>query len=188
MNNDPVQTIHPYNIDTNDTGIASSESSKTVLVQPKNRPPIHIAIEALLLLLLIQKTDYIEAEGKKIAAEIDGICKKMKILDTLYKEILELSEKDGTLDWKKKGLSSLLESARKEGFILPAKDGVLPREERDALLRSITQQRDDLSTQASQFNVKLNRCYTLRDDHFRHVQALLSTMNESIKKISRSIS
>lgn len=179
-----VQVVAPDAIEAH---IESSEPSKTVLVKQKNGTSTSMSVEALLLLLLIEKTGYIEAEGKKIANDVDAVCKKMKLLDTLYKDVLELSEKDGSLDWKKKGLSPHLERARTEGFLLPAKEGVLPREERDALLRSITQQRDDLSTQGSQLNVKLNRCYSLRDDHFRQTTALLSTMNDSYKKIFRNI-
>ena len=182
-NNLDVQTV----IDEKKSGIGSNKASETVQVRTAQGTIVNVPLDALILLLRIEKTAYLETEGKKIADDIDGVCKKIKMLDNLYKDVFELSEKDGSIDWEKKGLGSSIEALRKEGFVIPAKKGVLHREERDALLRSVTQQRDDLSSQTSQLNMKLNRCYSLRDDLYRYISGIFSSYNDSCKKIFRNV-
>lgn len=158
-----------------------------VSVKTESGALVSIPLEVLLQLLLIDKTGDVEGEGRKIALEIEASLKKMKMIQDLEEKIFSCSNKDGSLDWKKKGLGPEIEALRKEGFSVPAKEGTLPRDERDALLRVLTQQRDDLSTGVNQLNIKLNRCYTLRDDVYRSISGHLSSLNESCKKIFRNI-
>lgn len=165
---------------------SSIDQPTTVTVKTADGTNQQVALETLLLLALLEKTEIIKDEGKKISEEIDGVCKKIKMLDTLYKDVLELSEKDGSINWEKKGLGSSIEALRNEGFVIPAKKGILPREERDALLRSLTQQSDDGRTQTAQLNVKLNRCHSLYDDQYRFISSLLKILDDSYKKIFKN--
>ena len=149
-----LHTLDPHEASFNkdndaQQSLTTVQPPEHLLIKTKDGKTISPPVEALLLLLLIDKTNYIETEGRKIANDVESTCKKMKLLDTLYKDILEMSEKNGSLDWKKKGLGPAIETARKEGFVLPAKDGVLAREERDALQPS----RDQISC-LSRFQAK----------------------------------
>jgi hypothetical protein len=167
--------------------IAADKTERTFEVRSEKGAWVNLSLDELIFLLKVDQTAYIEAEGKKLAEEINGIAAKIKMLDKLYKDVLELSDKNGSIDWEKKGLGPSIEALRKEGFIIPAKKGVLPREERDALLRSLTQQRDDMSTEAHQLNLKLNRHYSVRDDLFRFISSFISSSGDSCKKIARNI-
>jgi hypothetical protein len=175
-------------LDTNRSqDVVLEKTAGEITVKTAGGALVSMPLDVLLHLLLIEKTGVIEEEGRKIAQEIEGKCRQTKMIQSLYEKVLTLSDKNGSIDWKKQGLGPEIEALRREGFSVPVKDGVISREERDVLLRSLDQQRDDLSTEVSQLNVKLNRCYTLRDDCFRAISQHLSSLNESCKKIFRGI-
>jgi hypothetical protein len=183
-NNLKVQTV----TDDEESNISSNKTNETGQVITIDNKIIYESLETLLRFLAVDQTNTIKNTGKNKANESVGICNKMKMLDTLYKDVLELSEKDGSLNWEKKGLGSSIEALRKEGFIIPAKKGVLPREERDALLRSLTQQRDDQSSKVLQLQNELYRCNMLHDDTYRNIIGHLNSLKESWSKMCRGVS
>lgn len=162
--------------------------SEPVLVRADDGSWKEMSTEQLLSLLLVDNINTLEQKGNDKNNETKGLLKKLDLMREFEDGLLKACDNNGKCDWKKAGLEPLVASLKNEGITLPLKDKELSSIEKDQVIRSLSQRRDDLTYQAHQGAQAAQRCLEQQNTIRQFVFSMYTLLKDAIHKIIANIS